>query len=204
MDKKEVGKLLAIITATYPNVKLGGESEIKAVSWAWYELLSDLNFELAKSAVIRVLREQVIPSLPTPGKIRRAAVALCVKLPSETEALSELYTAVKFQNTQNEDGYYPGSFAGLKLLSPLVQKVAEALGWKTICDNDAPEVMRGLFRKLYVAEVDNTLNGFINAEIGDGKHLLALACATEVKEITTRKEYQPPVEQVAAAVGSEL
>ena len=189
MEQKEVAELLTLIVMTYPNLKMG-TGETKELTKAWYALLGDLDFRLAKAAVVRILREQVIPSLPTPGKIRRAAVALCVKLPSETEALQELYAAVKFQTTQNEDGYYPGRFRGLDLLSPLVRKVAEALGWKTICDNDAPEVMRGLFRKLYAAEVDNTMNEFINAEIGDGRHLLTLTHAAEVKKLTTRREVQ--------------
>lgn len=185
MKETEVAKLLMLITETYPNLKLAEGRETRELTGAWYRLLGDLDYRLAKAAVIRILREQVIPSLPTPGKIRRAAVALCIKFPSETEALKELYDAAKFQKTAR-DGYYPGPLAGLDLLSPLVRKVAEGLGWKVICDNDEPEVIRGLFRKLYAAEVDNTMDDFINAEIGDGKHLLALAHGPEVKKLTAK------------------
>lgn len=187
MEKKEVAELLTLVAKTYPNVKMG-PGETKELTVAWYALLGDIEYRLARAAVLRILREGIIPSLPTPGKIRRAAVALVVKVPSETEALTELYAAVKFQNTATQtDEYtrrYPSPEKGLGLLSPLVRKVATGLGWKTICDNDAPEVIRGLFRKLYAAEVDGLMTRFVNTEIGNGKGLLALVCGPQPKQIT--------------------
>jgi len=80
MTRAEVGKLLAFITAVYPNIDIrDGTVE------AWHELLKDLDYRIAAAAVKKVVAESEIPALPAVGKIRKAALDMqngyCITAP---------------------------------------------------------------------------------------------------------------------------
>ncbi len=138
MTQAEVGKLLAFITAVYPNIDIrDGTVE------AWYEMLHDLDYKTAQAAVKKVIADSEIPALPAVGKIRKAALNLqngySITAP---EAWGKALRAVR------NHGYY-GEAEAMKELPTDVAQVVRWMGWREICHSDAPDVVRAQFMRMY-------------------------------------------------------
>jgi hypothetical protein len=138
MTQAEVGKLLAFITAVYPNIDIrDGTVE------AWHELLKDLDFKVALSATKKVVAESEIPALPAVGKICKAALDLqhgfSITAP---EAWGMVLRAV------HKHGFY-GEAEAMKELPTDVAQVVRWMGWREICHSDAPDVVRAQFMRMY-------------------------------------------------------
>jgi len=145
MTQAEVGKLLAFITAVYPNIDIrDGTVE------AWHELLKDLDFKVALSATKKVVAESEIPALPAVGKIRKAALDLqngySITAP---EAWGMVLRAV------HNHGYY-GEAEAMAELPPDVAQVVRWMGWREICHSDAPDVVRAQFMRMYETQEKRT------------------------------------------------
>lgn len=138
MTKQEVAKLLAFVTATYPNVDISD-----ATVEAWYELLGDLPWEVVVAATKKVLAEQEIPCLPAVGKIRQAATNIALPgLLSPAEAWATVSRAIR------KYGYYRQK-EGLASLPPQVRQAAECIGWRELCLAEDVEVVRAQFMRVY-------------------------------------------------------
>jgi hypothetical protein len=145
MTQAEVGKLLAFITAVYPNIDIrDGTVE------AWHELLRDLDYKVAAAAVKKVVAESEIPALPAVGKIRKAALDLqhgySITAP---EAWGMILRAVR------NHGYY-GEAEAMKELPPDVAQVVRWMGWREICHSDTPDVVRAQFMRMYETQEKRT------------------------------------------------
>lgn len=138
MTKAEVAKLLAFITATYPNVDIrDGTVE------AWHELLGDLPWEVALAATKKVLAEQEIPCLPAVGKIRQAAAQISLPwllAPAEAWAM--------VSRTVSKYGFYRKEQA-LATLPQEVRQAVECVGWENLCHSEEPEIIRAQFLRVY-------------------------------------------------------
>lgn len=138
MTMAEVAKLLAFITAIYPNVDLkDGTVE------AWFALLQDLNFEIARAAVKKVIAESEFPAIPPVGKIRRTALDFLngYRL-TAPEAWGLVLKAIK------QHGYYGGA-AALAGLPAGIAQVVQWMGWAEICHSEKPDVVRAQFMRMY-------------------------------------------------------
>ena len=129
-------KLLTVINAAFPNMKIS-----EATVSVWYELLGDLDFRVAQTAVKKILLESPYP--PTIADIRKSAVDVSVprKL-SGAEAWGKVINAIH--------GY--GSYGQEKALAALdatTAKVVRYMGWRELCTSEEPGVIRGQFLKMY-------------------------------------------------------
>lgn len=138
MNRAETVQLLAFITAFYPDWKL-----TEATIEAWHEMLRDLEFEVAKTAVKRVISRKRY--LPTVAEIREEAASLLrPELMSGEEAWALVADAVR------EFGYYREMDARERMPA-LVERVVRAIGWDEICLSEEPGVVRAHFIRLYEA-----------------------------------------------------
>jgi len=138
VKKTETVQLLAVINAAFPNIQI-----TEAMVSLWYELLGDIDFNLAKAAVKKLLLESPYP--PSIADIRKRAVEILT--PEEekidaAEAWGEVERAMRFY------GFYREAEA-LESMSPRVAKVVRWMGWRDICLSEEPGVVRGQFLKMY-------------------------------------------------------
>jgi len=138
VKKTETVQLLAVINAAFPNIQI-----TEAMVSLWHELLGDIDFNLAKAAVKKLLLESPYP--PSIADIRKRAVEILT--PEEekidaAEAWGEVERAMRFY------GYYREAEA-LESMSPRVAKVVRWMGWRDICLSEEPGVVRGQFLKMY-------------------------------------------------------
>jgi len=127
-----------VINAAFPNIQI-----TEAMVSLWYELLGDIDFNLAKAAVKKLLLESPYP--PSIADIRKRAVEILT--PEEekidaAEAWGEVERAMRFY------GFYREAEA-LESMSPRVAKVVRWMGWRDICLSEEPGVVRGQFLKMY-------------------------------------------------------
>lgn len=145
MTLAEVGKLLAFITAVYPNIDIKhGTVE------AWHELLGDLDYRLAIAATKKALAESEIPALPAVGKIRSTALEL-QNGPGITapEAWGLVLGIVR------RHGYY-GEAEALQALPPDLSRIVSWMGWAEICYSEKVDVVRAQFMRMYEVQEKRT------------------------------------------------
>ena len=145
MTQAEVGKLLAFITAVYPNIDIrDGTVE------AWHELLRDLDYKVAVAAVKKVVAESEIPALPAVGKIRKAALDLqhgySITAP---DAWGMVLRAIR------NHGFY-GEVEAMAELPPDVAQVVRWMGWAEICHSEKVDVVRAQFMRMYETQEKRT------------------------------------------------
>ena len=138
MMKTETVKLLAVISAAYPNMQV-----TEATVEIWHELLGDLKLNIALIAAKKLILESPYP--PTIADIRKRAVEIMT--PPEdridaAEAWGEVMRALRVF------GYYREAEA-LKSMSPRTAKVVRFMGWSEICLSEELGVVRGQFIKMY-------------------------------------------------------
>lgn len=165
MKKTETVQLLAVINAAFPNMQV-----TEAMVNLWHELLGDIDFNLAKAAVKKLLLESPYP--PTIADIRKQAVEIAT--PPEdridaAEAWGEVLRAIRFY------GYYRQEEA-LESMSPRTAKVVRYMGWQEICLSEEPSVIRGQFLKMYN----------IVAEREKQERLLPVALKEEIQKLADK------------------
>ncbi|KHO62687.1 Loader and inhibitor of phage G40P [Thermoanaerobacter sp. YS13] len=138
MKKTEIVKLLAVINAAFPNMQV-----TEAMVDLWHELLGDIDFNLAKAAVKKILLESPYP--PTIADIRKQAAEII--MPKENkidpaEAWGEVERAIRLYGSYMEE-------EALSSMSPAVARVVKYIGWREICLSEEPGVVRGQFLKMY-------------------------------------------------------
>jgi hypothetical protein len=145
MTPADVGRLLAFITAVYPNIDIrDGTVE------AWYELLRDLDYKTAVAAVKKVIAESEIPAMPAVGRIRRAALELQGGCPvTAPEAWGMVLSAVR------RHGLY-GETEAVRRLPPDAARVVKWIGWREICHSRQPDAVRAQFMRMYEQQEKHT------------------------------------------------
>ena len=139
MTPKEVSKLMTLAIANFPNMQ---EKDMDPTLVLWREMLSDMPFEVAKAALIKVLATAKF--WPTIAEIREAALDVTGQkglTPAEAWALVE--------QADEKYGYYRADEA-MKSLPPVVQQTVRAMGgFSSISSSENPGVTRGQFMKMY-------------------------------------------------------
>jgi len=133
MTNKEISALLALATANFPHIS---EKDMKPTALLWKEMLSDIPFEVAKAALIKVLA--TAKYWPTVAEIREAATSLTNPdiLPAP-EAWAQVMKAIRYNWSVDK-------------LDPIVRKAIEGFGGLDgigYCENI--DVVRGQFMKAY-------------------------------------------------------
>ena len=141
-DRQRTHEILALVTATYPNLVL-----TRATIYAWHELLDDLPTDVLHRATVAVLRRQKGAWWPTPGAIREEAGFLMEQTPPLDQAWGQVRRAVA-------DFGYMRPDQALASLHPTVGRVAQAIGWQDICQAELG-IIRGQFLRLYQSALDD-------------------------------------------------
>lgn len=136
MTKAEIAKILAVLAASYPKFEV---DDLKVQ--VWYEMLGDLDYATANMAVKKLILENTFP--PSIAEVRKAAAEIMnPDVMTAAEAWGEVERAVRTY------GYYQ-EIEALAGLPPRVAKVVRLIGWREICLNEEPGVVRGQFLKMY-------------------------------------------------------
>ena len=136
MTKGEVAKLLAVLAAAYPKFEV---DDVKVQ--VWYEMLGDLDYAVASMAVKKIIMQNTFP--PSIAEVRKAAIEISSpRVLTAAEAWGEVVKAVR------NYGYYRGEEA-LASLSPTTAQVVRYIGWREICLNEEPEILRAHFLRMY-------------------------------------------------------
>jgi hypothetical protein len=158
LTQAESKALLRLLVEAYPSADLRpGTLRIYA------DLLSDLPYEAAVAALRRLLLTRPYSSPPTIGEIRHAAVELMApRLPTPDEAWGQVSRANKLYG-------YMRPREALASLHPLVRRVAEAIGWRTIVESEQPDVIRAHFTRLYQSALERArLEAVLPEDLRDG------------------------------------
>jgi hypothetical protein len=138
MNKKEVSNLLGLAAANFPNMQ---EKDFRPTAVLWEKMLSDMPYQVAENALIRVLA--TTKYFPTVAEIREAAVVNSQpQIITAAEAYQLVLKAIHCYGSYREQ-------EALESLDPLTRKVTEAIGWRSLCLSEEPDVIRGQWRKAY-------------------------------------------------------
>lgn len=136
MTKIETAKLLAVLAAAFPRFEV---DDLKVQ--VWHEMLRDLDYSLVSLAIKKLISESTFA--PAIAEVRKAvAEILNPDGMTAAEAWGEVERAVRTY------GYYQETKA-MESLSPRTAKVVRQIGWREICLNEEPGVVRGQFLKMY-------------------------------------------------------
>ena len=139
MTEAEFVKVMAYLSAGF-----GGREIPTATLDVYWDLLQDLPGNIAFAAIKKVLVENIYPTFPAVGVIRKAAVDLAnpqMLLPAEAWGL--------VQKANDKFGYYR-AVEGMESLPVTVQKAVRAMGgFTSICMSENPDITRGQFMKMY-------------------------------------------------------
>ncbi|MCL4410470.1 MAG: replicative helicase loader/inhibitor [Gammaproteobacteria bacterium] len=144
MNKTEAAKIIAIITASMPSVKLD-KSQIEQTANAWSHILRDVPYQTAQQAAFKLLRTRTISVFPTPGELLDAASQLTeVGEPTALEAWNEVNTKLTQYGRYNEH-------QALASMPPRTAFVARAMGWESMCNTEMSQfsTLRSQFLRLY-------------------------------------------------------
>lgn len=137
MNKREVIVLVAMASSSYPSMQ---NRDPESIVNAWQFMLSDIEFELAKAAVIKVCRESDF--FPSVAQIVKAAKELDPKhekLPTAAEAWEEVNRQIAICG-----GYKIPTFS-----HEVVKRAATAIGFSQMCRSENPEADRAHFMRIY-------------------------------------------------------
>ena len=138
MTKTETVKLLAVISAAFPNIQVA-----EATVALWHELLGDLDLNLVLAATKKLILESPYP--PTIADIRKQVVEITTPHDEKIDAATawgEVEKAIQLY------GYYREAEA-MASMSPRTAKVVKYIGWQEISLSEEPGVVRGQFLKMY-------------------------------------------------------
>jgi len=144
LTKSEIKKLIGWAAANFPNMQ---EKDLRPTATLWEKMLSDIPYEIAENALIKVLATTRF--FPTVAEIRAAASDIVnPAIPSHAEAWGEVVQAIR------RYGYYRENEA-LDSLSPATAQVVKWLGWQELCTCEEVDVIRGQFRRAYDEHAGN-------------------------------------------------
>jgi hypothetical protein len=158
----DIAGLLDLLKAAVPSYNPeAGTAEV------FYRLLSDVPRDLLEAAVIACITERGRAFAPSIGEIRGAAGALQTQaagLPTALEALGEVLAMPpdmrdrQLYKSRNEAGEWVYELRQRKFSHPVVEQVAQQMGWPRTFPGDNPAVDRAQFIRAYEAEVERLLD----------------------------------------------
>ena len=138
MTPKEIKKLISWAAAAFPGMQ---EKNLGPTAELWHKMLSDLPYEVAEKALVKVLSSAKF--FPTVAEIREAAVLLTrPMMPTHSEAWGLVRQAIWDYSAYREKD-------ALEALPPVVSRVVKDIGWREICLSEEPDIIRAQFRKAY-------------------------------------------------------
>lgn len=172
MTLNESKKIMAILTAAYPQVSIS-----EATIGVYITFLSDLSFEMGQAVALQLISyNKWFPSI---AELRQAIVKMLPdEIPSTEEAWLEVINEIR--------GI--GSYGSPHFSNNLISKAVNAIGWRELCLSDNPVADRAHFFRIYesyrVREIEDNLQ---LPEIKRLKATIQRQLTTNIKEISVYK-----------------
>ena len=136
MQASEVAKLVSVIAAAYPSFEVD-----KARVAVWVQMIGDLDYELAETAVRRHIALTKFP--PTIAEIREQALeAARGPEPSGAESWQEFIHGIRRYSLYSE-------LEAMESFCPTTRRVAQAIGWRDAYLSDNVDVLRGQYLRMF-------------------------------------------------------
>jgi hypothetical protein len=135
MNRKEIINLLGIATANFPNLQ---QKEMKPTAVLWEKALSDISYEVAENALLKVLSTSRF--FPTVADIREAVSHITQPRTIDAmEAWGLIIKAIrKFGYTRQKEA--------MDWLPEDVGEMVKRFTWWELCMSENPETLRAQFR----------------------------------------------------------
>lgn len=137
MTRDEFAKFISGIKAYYQSETLFKTAESMEL---WYAELKDLDYQIAVGALRRHVQSS--PYIPKISDIRQNVADIVTNDEGWSKGYADMMMAVR------RFGYMQERLA-LDSMDPLTREATRRIGWRTICESDNPEVIRGQFRMVY-------------------------------------------------------
>jgi len=134
MTVSEAARLIAIAVATLPNLQ---DKELAPTAHVWAAVMPDLDYKTAEAALIRILREKKIATLPQPAELLEAARFLR-RHPDDPPPAAVAWAEVR----QKLDRYRAPEWS-----HPLIGEAVRVIGYLTLCESEFDLSTR--FMKIY-------------------------------------------------------
>lgn len=143
MNQREFAYIVMALKAAYKHFSDMDKSQVQI----WYEMLQDIDYKLAETAVKKYILTNKFP--PTIADIRETVSTTVNKETSAIDAWGEVLKSIQ------KYGYYNMEQA-LESLSPKTKTVAQKMGYRELCLSENQMADRAHFIKMY--------DSFVNRE----------------------------------------
>lgn len=138
MNRKEIINLLGIATANFPSTQ---EKDMKPTAVLWEKALSDISYDVAEKALIKVLSTSKF--FPTLADIREAVGQI-----TEPRTLDAMEAWGLIGQSIRKFGFYRQKEA-MESLPDDVAEMVKQFTWRDLCLSEEPEILRAQFRKAW-------------------------------------------------------
>lgn len=140
MSKAEFGEIVVMLLAFFPNIKLNTEDSLQMD--LWYGMVKDLNFDITKLAIAKMVTDEQYTPSNVIGTIRKYYAEVRGTTPiADTDGYGLVQNAIRCY------GYARPEEALASLPMNVREAVAACGGWLQICISEEPENMRAQFNR---------------------------------------------------------
>lgn len=140
MTKEEFAKLVTMLLAFFPNLKLNTDNSVQMD--LWYGMVKDLNFNIAKLAITKMVTDEPYAPSNMVGAIRKYYAEVSGSTPvADTDGYGLVQKAIRCY------GYARPKEALASLPLNVREAVMACGGWLQICMSEEPENMRAQFNR---------------------------------------------------------
>ncbi len=147
MNKKEVVKIFALLSAAYPKFEslniLKSPELAETTIELWYKMLGDVDYQVIELAIQKHVLSSPFP--PSIADIRKSAIEVMTPVNEKLDAATawgEVEAAIRKFGSWGES-------EALESMSPRTARVVRYLNWQEICLSDKLGVIRGQFINMY-------------------------------------------------------
>jgi hypothetical protein len=141
LTNKEAAKLVFMAASVFPGKQ---ETDLGMTAKAWMMILSDIPYQVAEAALIKVL--STAKFFPTPAEIREAALNFTPGPPSAENAWKEVREYISSGHNSIQLDYN-----GVKpeWSHSLIEKTVNQIGLRDMFKNETPGILMAQFIKIY-------------------------------------------------------
>lgn len=145
VNRKEIINLLGIATANFPNLQ---QKEMKPTAVLWEKALSDISYDIAEKAVIKVLSTSKF--FPTIAEIREAVAQI-----TQPRTLDAMEAWGLIGDAIRKYGFYRQKEA-MESLPEDVRAMVKRFTWRELCLSETPDILRAQFRMAWETQSKRT------------------------------------------------
>lgn len=140
VNREEFGKIATMLLSFFPNIKLDTDNSVQMD--LWYGMMKDLNFNIAKLAITKMVTDEPYAPSNMIGAIRKYYAEISGSTPvADTDGYGLVQKAIRCYGYARTE----------EALASLPQNVRESVmacgGWLQICTSEEPETMRAQFNR---------------------------------------------------------